>query len=741
VRGGPGALAKQVHVGEGEGEAAVDQAEAGLEVASAGDPGIIAVVRAEAVGQAHPGEVEAEPVEAGSDELGVAEVQASADGGPVPEWFEGPARVERTILVLQAQVDQALDLDAEMDRGEHERREGAEGGGPLAGAGVPLRTQGDAQGRRRVGAVGARRDGAEGGVGDELEAQASAVLVQPARLAEEGPVVIAGAACGQPGVGQRELDPAAGAADLDAQRGAEGRAQRGVAEQLGEQAELAQERGQVEVAKAEGEGQGALALGQRERGGAEGEAESRRGRVGLARVGWRSTEGLPARRRGVRGHRARVVAGVEVAPHLLARDGVGRGGDPPLGQLERAIDVGPGEASRGGGIEELIAEAVEEGHLAAIEVGREEAAGEVPGERLVGGAQRGADDGVEAEEVVLVAARGGEGRAPGGVVALAVGVGEEGVELLPGALAAGLDGAGERGEPGEALGAQREVGLEATERGVVAGDVGGAPGPRRRPGGAERPPEVGGEVGRLSGAELPREQAPLAGAEAGEDAVDLGPLGVDPPLDRHQRDEVVVAEGREVKVDVGADLGDGATLIEVVAAVDLGEAVGREIEGPDDAGEVGGEVTRVDGVGDAEEAVDLGPLGVGIGAAADQRHECTKLVVLEEEPLAGEAQERGEAEHEAAVDRRAAPRRHGVAGARGAEGDGEGAVEGLVGAEAAVLADVGDAGDPAVDVDRSQGVDAGPTDDQLALGPVDPRGAAAVAAGLERGAGGRHAAR
>jgi hypothetical protein len=54
------------------------------------------------------------------------------------------SRVERAILVLQAQVDEALDLDAEVDGGEHERLEGAEVGGPLAGAGVPARAQGEA---------------------------------------------------------------------------------------------------------------------------------------------------------------------------------------------------------------------------------------------------------------------------------------------------------------------------------------------------------------------------------------------------------------------------------------------------------------------------------------------------------------------------------------------------------------------------------------------------------------------
>jgi hypothetical protein len=82
-------------------------------------------------------------------------------------------------------------------------------------------------------------------------------------------------------------------------------------------------------------------------------------------------------------------------------------------------------------------------------------------------AEGGADDGVEGGQVASVASDGGEGGASGRVVALLVGVGEQGVELSPGALAAGRDGGGAGGEAGEALGAHREVGLERADHGLV----------------------------------------------------------------------------------------------------------------------------------------------------------------------------------------------------------------------------------------------------------------------------------
>ncbi len=731
---------------QGQLEVVVDQRHASREAGPAADGRIVEVVVREAARQAHPLDVEVDRVEPRADQLGVAQVEPGADVGPIAEGLEGLARVEPAVFLLQAEIAEAFDGDGELGRGQLDRLEGPEQRRPLLGLGVPALAQEHAQGRPSLARAGERRERVAGWIDDQLEAQARAILVERSWSATERPVVVTWLAARQRGAGQGQLDPALGRADLDHPSRGQARAQVLVVELGGRDAELAEEGLALEARVDEPERQRdrAGALAERERRRAEAKAEQGRGRMLL--VGQRrAAEGLPARRGpGVVELAGRVGVGVEVAPLDLARDRIGQALDVALGQLEHPIDVGPGVELADVGIAELIAEAIEHAQLTGVEVLLELDSRGRPRERLIGQLGRPrehvGDDPIEADQAVSLGPDPGQDRASSRVELLAVGVGEDPVDLAPVevvGLARFTELLGEADQTIEALDRHREVDLERADLGLVLRDRAGRPRPDDRRLTLERLGQVGRERGRVARGQVPGQHAPLPPTRALEQAVDLGPLGVDPQLDPHQRFEGFEADRSEVLVDVLADRGLVAVLEEVVDVVDLREPVGLEVEHPDPGGEVGVEVTRVGRVHDPEQRVDPRPLGVGLLAPMDPLHHRAQLVVLEEELLIdpGDVERSAEPDDEGQIDRSALPARDRIAGLGLAERELERVLEGRARGQAAIAADIGDARDSAIDEDRAQLADHGLVDEQLALGPIDPSEASAVAAGLQRSPG------
>jgi hypothetical protein len=359
---------------------AVDEQHAGLEVGGAGAVGVVVIVGLEARGQAHPGDVEAQGLEARAGELGVPQVQARADGGAAAERLDRLAGVEVAVLLLQAEVGEAGDVDAEVHGGQHERLEGGEGGDPLRGVVVPALAQGHAQGRGRV--AGGGDDRAEGRVGEQLELERGAVLVGDARGADQRVVVVLGDARGEAGAGQGELDPALRAGTETTSAAA--RASRSLVASFssGGRPRPRRNDGRSTAARARVRVSVRVPWASARRGERRAQPSVIAGGLSGSAAGGRRPKVF---QRGEVGSSRAVVASPRTwrLRHSTRRaTGSGTGLDEALGELEDAVDVGPREQAGGGGFGELAAEVLEQVELAAAEVAGEGGAGVGPGQGL-----------------------------------------------------------------------------------------------------------------------------------------------------------------------------------------------------------------------------------------------------------------------------------------------------------------------------------------------------------------------